>query len=280
MPIINTIGNASGRAYGFTRGGPGAILLSATPGPSATISTYSGYIVFKFTSTGTLNVGAGVPGTADVFVLAGGSPGGTGPSFNLPGGSGGTGGSRTASPNLAITANTPVPVVVGGASTNSTFGPVTSSGGTAGGSGGASPGAYSELPPTGPPSVMYQVGANGGAGSNGPTNNYETGSPQTYGGGGGGGGASVYASGTPNPSIVGSGGSGGSSGGGSGGAGKFISIFPPFPAANTGTAGSANTGGGGGAGGGPTGPAPGGGGGAGGSGVVIIRFPNTGFRTS
>lgn len=222
---------------------PGKILLSSTPGPAATITTYSGYIVFKFTASATLNVGTGSPGTADVFVLAGGSPGGN--SF-LPnrGGGGGAGGVRAISPGFSISANSPIPVVVGGASTNSTFGPVTSSGGTSGGTGGA-------------------PGGVGGAGGNGPTNEYETGSSQNYGGGGGGGGGAPFRLGGP----------GGSSGGGPGGLGTTGGF-----AGNPGSGGGTNTGGGGGGGG--YGTAPIGFGGSGGSGIVIVRFPDSQFRTS
>lgn len=256
MPIINSRGNASARAFGFTSAGDSRVLLSATPGPSATISTYSGYVVFKFTATGTLNVGAGVPGTADVFVVAGGATG-----TDNSSGVSGAGGARTESPAFSITANTPIPVVVGGTATNSTFGPVTSSGGTAGGAS-----APVRFPPLGSP----------GIGGNGPTNSYETGSAQNYGGGGGGGG---FASG----SVTTTGAAGGLSGGGPGGTSGWTAPRPSgeFPIrATAGTAGTANTGGGGGGAGqgGPgSPPVPGG---TGGSGVVIVRFPNTTFRTS
>lgn len=251
MPILNTRGNASARGFGFTSAaGDSRVLLSSNPGPSATISTYSGYIVFKFTATGTLNVGAGTPGTADVFVVAGGASGsGFSPGTSL----GGAGGSRTESPAFTITANSPIPVVVGGAGTNSTFGPVTSSGGTSGGA----------------------PGPLNGAGGNGPSNGYETGSPQAYGGGGGGGGVPT------GPLSASPGGAGGQSGGGPGGAGGFTAPRPSgfFPqVAVPGTNGTANTGGGGG-GGGSGGPGSTTGG-TGGSGVVIVRFPNTQFRTS
>jgi hypothetical protein len=236
---------------------PEQVTISATPGPSATVSTYSGYIVFKFTASGTLNVGAGNPGTADVFVVAGGATGGS--SFLRPDGSesgtGGAGGARTASPAFSITANTPIPVVVGGTATNSTFGPVTSSGGTSGGAGGA--GIYNGAPT--PPNP----------GSNGPTNNYETGSPQNYGGGGGSGAVMVGTSG----------GSGGASGGGAGANGPTLRPFPlggPIPGADA-VAGTANTGGGGGGGSIPVPTRPFGA--AGGSGVVIVRFPDTQFKT-
>lgn len=256
MAILNTAGNASVRGYGFTTGGVSKVLISSTPGPAATITTYSGYIVFKFTGSATLNVGAGTPGTADVFVVAGGSGGlaGTGPPAPPPsqaGGSGGNGGTRTESPAFAITANSPIPVVVGGASTNSTFGPVTSSGGTAGGLGGVCPG----------------NAVAGNPGSPGPTNNYETGSPQEYGGGGGAGSAATITS-VP---------SGGISGGGSGGKGA---INNPLTPADPGSPGAANTGGGGGGGGGGINSGTKGGASTGGSGVVIIRFPDAQFRTS
>jgi hypothetical protein len=98
----------------------------------------------------------------------------------------------------------------------------------------------------------------GSIGGNGIANSI-TGSSLTYGGGGGGGnGASgtFYA--------------GGSGGGGQGGNNNFLSLG--------GTAGSANTGGGGG-GGGQTGGLPGTGG-VGGSGVVIVKYPNYGWKSS
>jgi len=232
----------------------GKILISSTPGPAATITTYSGYIVFQFTGSATLNVGSGSPSTADVFVLGGGSSGNAGSPnagpFN-PGGLGGNGGLRRESPAVAITANSPVPIVVGGTASNSSFGSVSSSGGTSGGSGGSSAGA---------------------TGGNGPTNAYLTGSPANYGGGGGAGAL-----------LFGSGGSGGSSGGGNGGPGAR-----PFPLGGPvngtpGTPGLDNTGGGGGGGGSGAGfpvPGSGGSGGTGGSGVVIVRFPDADFRIS
>ena len=229
----------------------GKITLSADPAPSATITTYSGYIVFRFTATGTLNVGAGAPGTADVFALAGGNSGS--PGSGNDGGPGGAGGARTATPAVAITGGVPIPVVVGGSNTNSTFGPITSSGGTAGGSGGNGGLRTGFIPAT--------------VGGTGPSNNYETGSPKVYGGGGGGGGWSPL-----NPGAA-----GGNAGGGPGGQGGRLSPFPTIPG-TPGTAGTVNTGGGGGGGGGGH-PFAVGGGGAGGSGVVVIRFPTTEFQT-
>lgn len=229
---------------------PEQVTISATPGPSATVSTYSGYIVFKFTASGTLNVGAGVPGTGDVLLVKGGSAGVSGsPPFK--GGAGGAGGSVAEKPATTITANTPIPVVIGGAATDSTFGPLSSTPGSAGGSGGTG----AQSPAT-----------NATYGGDGPTNNYLTGSPQYYAGGGGGGGVPIY------PGLA-----GGSGGGGAGG-----SVIPrPVPAGGpygaAGTAGTANTGGGGGGGG--SGVTSSGSGGAGGSGVVIVRFPTTYFKT-
>lgn len=259
MPIINTIGNASGRAYGFTRGGASKILISSTPGPAATITTYTGYIVFKFTASATLNVGAGAPGTADVLLVKGGSSGSSGQDVSAPppriGGPGGAGGTVKANPAATITANSPIPVVVGGAATDSTFGPLSSTPGSSGGAGGSGAG----------PGGIYAT-----SGSNGPTNNYLTGSPQYWSGGGGGGGNNTV------PEA----GSGGSAGGGAGGPG-FITPRPfpnGAPYNNPGSAGAANTGGGGG--GGATDAFVSGGGGAGGSGIVIVRFPDAQFTTS
>ena len=247
MPIINTIGNASGRAYGFTRGG-GKILISSTPGPAATVTTYSNYIVFKFTASATLNVGAGAPGTADVLLVAGGSPG-LGPGSPTAASAGGPGGKVNPVPATTITANSPIPVVVGGASTNSTFGPLSSSSGSSGGAGGL--GADIFVPRGGQP------------GSNGPTNNFLTGSPQFWSGGGGGGGNTVNF------------GIGGQLGGGNGGAPTGQPLPSGGPFGNPGAAGTANTGGGGGG----ASLAWGGSGGSGGSGIVVVRFPDTEFTT-
>ena len=268
MPIINTVANASGRAYGFTRGGDARILLSTTPGPSATISTYSGYIVFKFTATGTLNVGAGAPGTADALVVGGGSSATNAPSNPLgePSGNGGAGGKVRAIPGTTITASSPIPIVVGGTATASSFGASPSAPGSAGGTGGA--GATAALTP-------------GTAGGSGPTNNYETGSNLNYAGGGGGGG--VGHTGNPAPQGTAPGGAGGATGGGSGGPSYpvYVSPFNIYASASSpGSNGTANTGGGGG-GRGAAVPFFGAGvNGTGGSGVVIIRFPDSQFRTS
>jgi len=254
MPILNTFGNGSNKSYGFTSGGPQKILLSATPGPSATISTYSGYIVFQFTATGTLNVGDGAPGTADVLLVRGGSAGTNGGPPSLPSsdaGPGGPGGNVRAVPATTITANSPIPVVVGGAATDSTFGPLSSAPGSAGGSGGSG-------------AVIPAFGATNGG--NGPTNNYLTGSPQNWAGGGGGGGAPGFPSGN-----------GGATGGGKGAEFNARPFPQGAPFGGGGSGGAANTGGGGGGG---AVALNGRGGYAGGSGVVIARFPNLLFRTS
>lgn len=250
-------------------GGGAKILISASPAPSATVTTYSGYIVFKFTASGTLNVGAGAPGTADAFVLGGGfsgSPGQPAPNDGSPGGAGGAGGRRVASPGVAITGGTPVSVTVGGAASNSSFGPISSGPGPTGGSGGSG-GAGSQYNPS-------NNGLPGASGGTGPSNLYETGSNQAYGGGGGGGGGGGIPSG-------GNGGGGGANGGGGGGRGAYLAIPAPFPNGSPGGGGAVNTGGGGGGGGGGfTNNAQNVGSGAsGGSGVVIVRFPDAQFTT-
>jgi len=273
MPIVNTFSNGSARGLGFTAGGKKLVLLSASPAPSATVTTYSGYIVFKFTSSGTLNVGDGVPAPADVFVVGGGASGANVPSGGptpLPGGTGGTGGKTRAIPGTTITAGSPIPVTVGGTNTASLFGPLSSAPGTTGGSGGS--GGASGVP-TPNPSNSATPGSPGGAGN---PNVYLTGSSQNYaGGGGGGGGAGI--------NKTAGGGSGGPVGGGSGGRGGSFNL-PAFTLTpgTPGNAGSANTGGGGGGGAGTasyTITVPGTPGGAGGSGVVVARFPDTFFTT-
>lgn len=241
MPVLHSIANGSSRAYRPGSGDP-RILLSAPP--AAIVTTYGEYIVFQFTASATLTVGSGAPAPADVFVLTGGAPG-----FS---GSGGAGGPRNAYPNITITGGSPIPVVVGGSTSSSSFGPRSSNPGTAGGTPG---------------------GSGSGVGGNGPTNNYLTGVSQNWGGGGGGGGGVPFQAG----------GGGGASGGGNGGqGGRFPSPDPksPIPAASgqPGAPGLANTGGGGG-GGGSGAPSPGFSG-YGGSGTVIARFPNTRFRTA
>lgn len=276
MPIVNSFSNGSARAFGWTSGPTvKPIIISATPGPSATVTTYSGYIVFKFNSSGTLNVGDGTPGTADVFLVAGGSNGETGVSaYPAPGqraGGGGRGGRSLASPAVAITANIPLPVVVGGTGTNSTFGPITSASGSLGGAGGARK--------TLPQRDIFTP-AVGNPGSAGPTNDYATGSPLNYSGGGGSGALVNSAF-----DVLGTypGGSGGASGGGTGGG---IKTSPPTASryVQNGFNGSANTGGGGGGGAWNSGTHPpyptAGLGGSGGSGVVIARFPDAQFATS
>lgn len=246
------------------------IILSSTPGPASNITTYGDYIVFEFIASATLNVGVGAPGTADVFIVGGGSTGGTSGN-SLPGGTGGTGGKALDAPGVTITAGTPISVTVGGAASPSSFGPNNSSSGSNGGSGGAG--------------ATYPTPTPGSPGSTGHTNTYLTGSSQTYAGGGGGGAGSDF----PGLPV---GGSGGATGGGPGGGTRVCTAVVPSPkgipipisavVGNAGNAGTVNTGGGGGgaAGGGQNGvctPNPAGG--VGGSGIVIARFPTAQFTT-
>ena len=274
MPIINSFSGASARGYGFTSGAGGPITLSANPAPSATITTYNDYIVFKFTSTGTLEVSSGAPGAADVLLVGGGSNGAAGAPWPTPGnagGDGGSGGAIYAISGTSIIGGSPIPVVIGGAGTNTTFGPLTSSSGSqaSGGAGGSQ--------------AIIPVGTPGSAGT---ANAYETGSPITYGGSGGGGGSGGAF--PPEPYLGNPGGSGGSGGGAGGGRG---SRNLPNPVNNyygdvfstPGGNGTVNLGGGGGGGGGAGGSYPVGllqsPGGNGGSGVAIIRVPTAQFET-
>lgn len=273
MPIINSFSGASARAYGLT-GGAKKIVLFASPAPSATVTTYDDYIVFKFTSTGTLEVGSGAPGAGDVLLVGGGSNGAAGsPNVapGLPGGNGGSGGAIYTTSGTSIIGGSPIPVVIGGAGTNTTFGPLTSSGGSQASGGAAGVQAPSPFPSVGTP------------GSAGTANAYETGSPITYGGGGGGGGSgSVY----PADAYAGNpGGSGGAGGGGAGGRGarnlpNLVNNYVPDIPSTPGIAGTVNLGGGGGGGGGAHSTYPQSPGGNGGSGVAIIRFPTAQFETA
>jgi hypothetical protein len=257
-----------------------------------TETTYTGYKVHTFTSSGTFTV---LSGTKEVqaLIVAGGGAGGS-----RLGGGGGAGGMITTSTSLSAGAYSVV-VGAGGAGTvnntgqtggngsNSSFNGSTAIGGGGGGSGddnndnaedsgqaGGSGGGGAWTSGSGGSSTSGQgssggaaylrtdshaggggggkggagangTSTNGGNGGNGSTNDYQTGSNQTYAGGGGG--AVING-----PYTRGSGGSGGGGQGGNGG--------------SNGDAGTANTGGG--AGGGwemSTSP-------AGGSGIVIIRY--------
>jgi len=243
---------------------PETLTISATPVPSATVTTYSGYIVYTFTSSGTLNVSDGAPGTADVLMVAGGSSGATNPVSDAA--NGGAGGKVYAVPGATITANSPIPIVVGGTATASTVGPLSSASGSPGGSGGGGAGS------------AFTAGSPGGSG---PTNDYQTGSNQNYSGGGGGGAFNH------SPPLIGSpvgpqpGGAGGATGGGPGGP-SYAAFIGPLGAygngGSPGTNGTVNTGGGGGGKGAGTSYHPGTSG-TGGSGIVVIRFPDSRFTT-
>jgi hypothetical protein len=184
MPAFTSSGNVSGSSHIFSIN-TARTPLTASPSGSATKATSGGFVVLKFTSSGTLVVGGGIPGLVDVLLVGGGSPG-TGSSNLSAGAAGGSGGKTRTLPYL-ITQGNPIPIVVGGASTNSSLGPETSNPGSA-----------------------ASGGAAGSPGAAGFSNNYETGSNLTYGGGGGGG--------SPGPVPAGLGGAGGGGNGGGGGA--------------------------------------------------------------
>ena len=262
------------------------------------------YQLQSFTATGASTFTPSRSGNAEVLVVAGGGAGGTG-----RGGGGGAGG-VIYNPSVAVTAGTPVSVIVGaggvGSATpgsgtnggNSIFGAITAIGGGRGGShstnvngnpGGSGGGAGMNFATTnslGGAGTALQ--GNNGGGSAGPIDN-----PRSTGGGGGAGAAGATGSaGSPSNggagisySISGSavfygGGGGGADGRASGetgystggaGTGGNGGGGNGAPQAGNPTAGAANTGGGGGGGG--AGGASTSIGGNGGSGIVIVRLP-------
>ena len=252
--------------------------ITATGG---TITTYSGYKVHSFTSSGTFEITAG-NAILDILIVAGGGGGGSGGADAAGGGAGGV---LVASALLEAVASYTITIGGGGGSKinggDSSFASYTAKGGgygnnsagvgNAGGSGGGGGGDGSSTPHAGGAETQSSnvpagftgygfaggIGSNDGAGGggasgvgknsgnaaggNGIQNLFRTGSNVYYAGGGGGGGE------TPG------GGAGGLGGGGT------------APASGVGNNGGANTGGGGSG-------ADNNTGGSGGSGIVIIRY--------
>ena len=141
----------------------------------------------------------------------------------------------------------------------------------AGGSGGGWGGAGTEAPSAAVNNPSGHLARPGAAGGNGNTNNYQTGSNQTYAGGGGGGGSYAQWPQQPRPTGTGAGGPGGGGAGGHGNAnypGEHLILA---------TNGTANTGGGGGGHGydrgGESNATGFSSGGNGGSGIVVVRWP-------
>lgn len=303
MPLRSTRGAATARAYGFTSGGKKFII--ATGGTETTSGDYK---IHTFTGPGTFTVtqsgSAGKTDTVDYLVIAGGAgcePGGGRPSQVGGSGAGGYRESKnptapwTSSPLASSTGitvtSTGYPITVGGGGSpssngsDSSFAPITSTGGgrggifqgnaQAGGSGGGGggnfggtrPGAAGNSPPTSPPQGNPGApgagpdgnGSGGGGGGAGAPGNFIN--NRTAGPGGAGIGTQIApTAGTtdgPDGSLryFGGGGCGGSGGAGPGGSGGYGGGGPP------GSSGTGNTGGGGGA--------PGG---SGGSGIVVIRY--------
>jgi len=260
-------------------------------GSGGTITSWNGYTIHTFTSTGTFSLSSSVDSVEFLIVGGGGGGGQIGTAGNEANGGGGAGGLITSSDigTISVSAgNYTVVVGAGGAPNNKGgnssvfgytaegggFGGYTSSTAGSGGSGGGGRG-FSAT----------QAGGSGNAGPprqgyNGGTGNWVSG--QIMGGGGGGGAGAAGGAGTS--SVGGAGGTGrsinitgssifyagggggggdsspGSGGNGGGGAGAT-------GATGNGANGTANRGGGGGGAG-----RSGGTGGSGGSGIVIVRF--------
>ncbi|MCX6876770.1 MAG: Ig-like domain-containing protein, partial [Verrucomicrobia bacterium] len=267
----------------------GTIIYTDSNGlnPVASPPYANGYVVHKFTSSGTLQIPFGV--SADVLAVAGGGGGG-----GYTAGGGGAGGYVYSSGAPLVAGSYPVTVGSGGAAgtannipgtdgANSVFGTITAVGGgggaaffgtlngrnggsggggtrlAAGGAGTAGQGSAGGT--GGPEDDPYPSAGGGGAGAAGSNgagriggnggaglSSAISGATESYAGGGGGG---VY---NGADSSIGSGGTGG---GGQGGLGGVAA-----------TGGQANTGGGGGGAGAGVGS-----GGSGGSGIVIVRYP-------
>ena len=250
-----------------------------------TITTYSGYKVHTFLSTGTLTIEGGSV-TVDYLLVAGGGGGYN----NGWGGGGGAGGMRAVTSQTLTEGSYTVSVGAGGAhssnGTNTTFNSITVTGGgaggpkdTAGSAGGSGGGGGGDQATAGGGSTAY--GNNGGAGKDlapeggaggggagavghdgisdgtaaggvGAVNNYRTGSNVYYAGGGGGSLGRPDLSGDYTTAV------GGNGGGGAGGQRNGLGITGV-----NGVAGTANTGGGGGGNGTSN---------SGGSGIVIVRY--------
>ena len=230
-------------------GSSGETPISATGG---TITTYTGYKVHSFLSSGIFEITGGTAGI-DILIVAGGGGGGGG---GLDGGGGGAGGMLVASEIVESVASYTITIGAGGGEeingVDSSFasyvakgggagkdgavaGIAGGSGGGGGGDGGTTPYAggaatQSSYVPTGFTGYGFAggVGSNDGGGGGGASevgkdsgnsdggdgiqNLFRTGSNVYYAGGGGGGGE------TPGAGTGGSGG-GGNGGAGSGGAG-------------------------------------------------------------
>lgn len=283
MPIIGSAAGASLRSLGFFGGK--AIVTGGTR------TEYDDYVVFSFTSTGSLTVSGG-PAKGDFLLVGGGDPGSNstvrtfsykGTTYSQTGGAGGRAGVVLASPQAELSSGT-YTVTVGAASgTSSISSPTTTFYSASGGPGNPfSPGTDGYTVETNATTTGVGGGGAGGAGTpNGATqaptvgpggigvsNSWRTGVAQGYGGGGGGGGAPPG----PAPLALQTGGTA-VDGGGAGGAGTPRTVTTGAPSA------TALTGGGGGGGGAkqqaspsatnlPVNP-----GGAGGTGIVVLRFP-------
>jgi hypothetical protein len=283
MPFISSVRGSYGPQGRFGR----AIGLDASTG--GTITTAGGYRIHTFTSTGTTSFVASGPGTVEYLVIAGGGS----PEFYPNGahGGGGAGGYLTGS--TAVTAQSYSVTVGAGVinenGQNSSFGPITATGGgrgrgfqpgTPGGSGGG--GGHdlvSATIATGTPgqgnnggrAVTAGWGTSGGGGGAGAAGSDA--SPGSSGVGGPGG-AGLSSSITGSPVARGGGGGGAGNGGGpnvAGGNGGTGGGGTSNPQGQPGQPGTTNTGGG--AGGGPHDGGPAGKpGGIGGPGIVVIRY--------
>tara|TARA_B110001454_G_scaffold82620_1_gene79389 strand:+ start:1651 stop:2658 length:1008 start_codon:yes stop_codon:yes gene_type:complete len=252
------------------------IPFSATGG---TVTTYSGYKVHTFLSSGTFTV-SGSNGTVDVLIIGGGGSGAADGSTTQGNGGGGAGGMYVIPAKAALLGAYDIVVGDGGAGGMSQGGSGENSTGfgfTA--YGGGRGGYYSNSAGLG--GTGYGSGGGGGysSGAGGAHNNFNDGTNYHYGyegqagavqGGGGGGGAGATGStrnaGVGKDNLYRTGTNVTYAGGGGGGKDGYYGTANGGGGSGNGASGTVNTGGGGASG--MSGTA----GGSGGSGVVIIRY--------
>ena len=299
--------NATRTSYNYYQG-----FVAGTDPTGGTETSYTGYKVHSFTTTGNTNFVVATAGNVDVLVVAGGGGGGA------YGGAGGAGGFRTSATHALTVQTYVVAVGAGGAGSsggtglvgvNSVFDTVTSAGGglggnagTDGGDGGSgggggydSDGGSGNTPSTSPAqgydggnssnnTAQYPSGGGGGAGGVGQAASIGSGAGGNWqdAGNGGVGAQNLYRTGSN--VYYASGGGGGVPYGGGYGTSTIAGTASDGGGGDggrgeNGTAGTANTGGGGGGGAynGSTSSARNGG--AGGSGIVVIRYEDMAFGT-
>jgi hypothetical protein len=252
------------------------IPFSATGG---TVTTYSGYKVHTFLSSGTFTV-SGSNGTVDILIIGGGGSGAADGSTTQGNGGGGAGGMYVIPAKAALLGAYDIVIGTGGVGNLSHGGSGTASTGfgfTA--YGGGRGGYYSNSSGLG--GTGYGSGGGGGysSGAGGAHNNFNDGTNGYFGyegrsggsqGGGGGGGAGATGSGrnagVGRDNLYRTGSNVTYAGGGGGGKAGYYGTANGGGGSGNGASGTVNTGGGGASG------MSGTTGGSGGSGIVIIRY--------